>query len=408
MDYNRVILGICGSIAAYRAAELVGLLRNAGHQVAVVMTQAATRFITPLTLQALSGKAVRCDLFDPQAEAAMGHIELARWADAIVVAPASANLMARIAHGHADDLLSTLILASDAPLWLAPAMNSRMWQKEATRANLSILRQRGVRVIGPASGRLACGEEGEGRMAEPAAILDALCRRETPLAGVELLITAGPTREAIDPVRFLSNRSSGRMGYAVAEAAQRAGARVTLVSGPVAIAPPVGVERVMVESALEMEKAVMERVAQSQIVIATAAVADYRPAAVAEEKIKRGGEPPRIDLVANPDIIAKVAALPSPPFTVGFAAETSRVEEHARDKLQRKRLNLVAANLVGVVGSGFESEYNALQLVWRGGTLSLPLSAKGPLAEALISNIIDHYRDWLTAGKPPVDGEKSA
>jgi phosphopantothenoylcysteine decarboxylase/phosphopantothenate--cysteine ligase len=329
---RKILLGVTGGIAAYKSAQLVRRLRETGAEVRVVMTPAARAFVSPLTFQALSGNPVRWKLLDPQAEAGMGHIELARWADLVLVAPASADFMARAAQGLADDLLTTLCLASAAPLVLAPAMNQQMWRHAATQANAALLQARGVVLLGPAAGEQACGDVGPGRMLEPEAILAALPVAEGatgPLAGVPLLITAGPTREPLDPVRFLSNRSSGRMGYALAEALARLGARVCLISGPVALDAPPGVERVLVETALEMQAAVLERVGEARIFVAAAAVADYRPVESAPAKIKKGQAELGLRLVRNPDILAQVAALPDAPFTLGFAAETERVEEYA-------------------------------------------------------------------------------
>jgi phosphopantothenoylcysteine decarboxylase/phosphopantothenate--cysteine ligase len=393
-----VLLGVSGGIAAYKAAELVRLLRARGAQVRVVMTRAARAFITPLTLQALSGNPVRVDLLDPLAEAGMGHIELARWADLVLVAPASADLMARLAAGLADDLLTTLALATTAPLILAPAMNQRMWLHPATRANAERLGERGVRLLGPAEGEQACGETGPGRMLEPADIVaSVLAADRGPLAGRQVLVTAGPTREPIDPVRFIANRSSGRMGYAVAGAMARRGARVVLVSGPSALPAPAGVERVAVETAREMEEAVMARAARSDVFVAAAAVADYRVAEPARDKLKKRADALTLRLVRNPDILAQVAALPGGPFTVGFAAETERLAEHAQAKLEAKGLDMVAANRVGAATGGFDRAENALLVLWDGGSRSLPMMPKGPLAEALTSLIEERYAARLTA-----------
>lgn len=385
-----ILLGISGGIAAYKACELVRRLRAAGAEVRVVMTEGATRFVTPLTLQALSGYPVRTSLWDEAHEAAMGHIELARWADAILVAPASANTLARLAIGLADDLLATLCLASAAPLFLAPAMNRAMWAHPATQTHVKILQARGVTLLGPAAGSQACGEVGEGRMLEPCALVEALAQHLTPqpgpLTGRKVVITAGPTREPLDPVRFLSNRSSGRMGYAVAEAAREAGAEVVLISGPTALPTPEGVTRIDVETALQMRDAVMGRM-PCDILIATAAVADYRPAEVAVEKIKKGADTLTLRLVKNPDILAEVAARPDRPFVVGFAAETERVVEHARDKLLRKRLDMIAANRVGD-GRAFDQADNALTVLWEGGQTELPQADKRVLARELIELIL--------------------
>lgn len=387
---QHILLGITGGIAAYKSAELVRLLRKSGAAVRVVMTEAAGQFITPLTLQALSGNPVRQALFDPAHEAAMGHIELARWADFVVVAPATADFMARLAAGMADDLLATLCLATSAPILLAPAMNHRMWQAAATRENAQRLLGRGVRLIGPASGEQACGESGPGRMVEPEQLVEALrgAAGSGPLAGVRVTVTAGPTREPLDPVRFISNRSSGKMGFAVAAAAAAAGAQVRLVAGPVALPTPPGVARIEVESAAQMLAAVLAD--PGEIFIATAAVADYRPAQPAHEKIKKSKDSLTLALSRNDDIVATVAALPQRPFTVGFAAETEQLEAHARDKLARKGLDLVAANWVGdkAAGAGFDSDDNALELFWSAGHRSLARGPKPQLAAQLLAEIV--------------------
>lgn len=389
---EHILLGVTGGIAAYKAAVLVRRLRDAGAELRVAMTPAATAFITPLTLQALSGHPVRSELLDPDAEAGMDHIELARWADRVLVAPASADFMARLAHGLAGDLLSTLCLATEAPLILAPAMNQGMWRNAATQANVALLRERGLQLLGPAQGGQACGESGPGRMLEPEEIVAALSvRPDGPLAGVRVLLTAGPTREAIDPVRFIGNRSSGRMGYAMASALAELGADVCLVSGPVALDPPSRVERVLVESAGQMHDAVMQRVGEHAVFIATAAVADYRPRDPAQEKIKKQRDELAVQLVKNPDILAQVAALPDGPFTVGFAAETQRLEEYALGKLRDKGLDMIAANRVGSGPGGFESEDNALLILWPGGRRELPLMPKQALARQLCDIIAERY-----------------
>ncbi|MDQ7015309.1 MAG: bifunctional phosphopantothenoylcysteine decarboxylase/phosphopantothenate--cysteine ligase CoaBC, partial [Gammaproteobacteria bacterium] len=351
---QKIVLGVSGGIAAYKSAELVRLLKKAGAQVRVVMTANASQFVTPLTLQALSGEAVRSALFDAQAEAAMSHIELARWADLILIAPCSADLMAKLANGLADDLLSTLCLASEAPIWLAPAMNRVMWSKMVTQVNVQRLRSFGFHLLGPGSGEQACGEVGVGRMLEPEALLAEVVEFFSPfepfLAGVKVLITAGPTHEAIDPVRYISNRSSGKMGFALAQVATEAGAEVSLVSGPVALATPAGVLRTEVESALQMHTAVMQQVFEQDIFIACAAVADYCLEQPSAEKIKKSSEELVLQLQRNADILAEVSALDEDerPFCVGFAAETQNLEQYALDKMQRKQLDLIAANLVGV------------------------------------------------------------
>ena len=394
LAFRHVLLGVSGGIAAYKAAELTRRLRAEGAEVRVVMTRAAQAFVGPLTFQALSGNPVRLDILDPTAEAGMDHIELARWADLILVAPASADVMARLAAGMADDLLTTLALATQAPLALAPAMNQQMWEHPATQANARLLVERGVRLLGPAAGAQACGEVGPGRMLEPGDLVSALMgpRPASPLAGRRILVTAGPTREALDPVRYVGNRSSGRMGYALAQALVDRGAQVVLVSGPTALAAPVGLERLQVESALEMHAAVMGRIADQDIFVAAAAVADYRVADPAPHKIKKGQQELTLSLVRNPDILAQVAALPTPPFTVGFAAETERVEEQALAKLRAKGLDMIAANLVGGATGGFEREENALTVIRRDGRLDLlPLMPKARLAEALTDLIAETY-----------------
>ncbi len=369
----KVLLGVSGGIGAYKAAELVRRLGDAAAEVRVVMTAGAQQFVTPLTFQALSGHPVRTALWDTAAEAAMGHIELARWADQVLVAPASANTIARLAHGLADDLLSTLCLATQAPLAIAPAMNQQMWAHPATRSNIDTLVARGVAVLGPDSGGQACGEFGPGRLMEPTAIVAALAALRVPgvLAGRKVLVSAGPTFEDIDPVRFIGNRSSGRMGFALAAAAAAAGAQVTLVAGPVHLPTPPRVQRIDVRRASEMHAQVLAHVTAADIYIGAAAVADFRPLAVAAGKIKKspGGAPPTVVLETTEDILAAVAALPQRPFTLGFAAETTDVERYARAKLEHKRLDLIAANQVGTPGAGFDSEDNALLLLgadgWR-------------------------------------------
>jgi phosphopantothenoylcysteine decarboxylase / phosphopantothenate---cysteine ligase len=402
----KILLGISGGIAAYKTPELVRRLTERGATVQVVMTRAAGAFVTPLSLQAVSGRPVRTALLEPEAEAGMDHIALARWADLILLAPATAHLMARLAHGFADDLLTTLVLASAAPVTLAPAMNRQMWRHPATVANLRLLEARGCRVLGPAEGAQACGETGPGRMLEPAeiaaALLDGTPQGGPPpgdatglLADVPVLLTAGPTREAIDPVRYVGNRSSGKMGYALAAALARAGARVSLVSGPASLPCPPGVECVGVESAAEMHAAVMARVGDCAIFVAAAAVADYRPAAPLPGKLKKAADRLTLELVRNPDILAEVAALPAGPFTVGFAAETEALAAHAEAKLRGKGLDMIAANLVGR-GVGFEADDNALLVLWPGGRCSLPTLPKPALAAALTELIAERYAASVT------------
>jgi len=395
----RVLLGVSGGIAAYKAAELVRRLGDAGAEVRVVLTENAARFVTALTFQALSGQPVRSSLWDESAEAAMGHIELARWADQVVIAPASADLIARLAHGRADELLTTLCLATAAPIALAPAMNQQMWANAATQANVALLRERKVRILGPASGSQACGEFGAGRLLEADNIVAELVAARGPraLAGLKVLISAGPTFEDIDPVRFIGNRSSGRMGFAVAAAAAAQGAEVTLVAGPVALATPAGVARIDVRSAREMRDAVLEKAQRHDIFIAAAAVGDYRPHAVSAQKIKKKDtQPIELKLVQNPDIIAEVAGLPDKPFVVGFAAETEDVERHARAKLEKKRIDLIAANQVGA-GQGFESEDNALLLIWRDGSEQLERADKRALADRLLARVVERMRNAVPA-----------
>jgi phosphopantothenoylcysteine decarboxylase/phosphopantothenate--cysteine ligase len=388
---TRILLGVTGGIAAYKSAELVRRLRDRGAEVQVVMTAGARQFVTPLTFQALSGRPVRTDLWDEAAEAAMGHIELARWADRVLVAPASADFLARLAHGLADDLLTTLCLATDAPLSVAPAMNRLMWANAATQANVALLRSRGVTVLGPAKGDQACGETGPGRMLEPGEILDAISLQGTVnrvLAGLKVMITAGPTRERIDPVRFITNRSSGKMGFAVAEAAREAGAEVLLVSGPVNVATPPGVRRIDVETAEQMMNAVNEQVADTDIFIAAAAVSDYRPVQCASEKIKKTSDSLTLALSRTTDILATVAARTPRPFVVGFAAETQNVERNALAKLEGKRLDMIAANQVGD-NLAFDCEDNALNVYWPGGKQDLGHAPKRQLAAALVTLIAE-------------------
>lgn len=387
---KRILLGVSGSIAAYKAAELLRLLQQAGAEVRVVLTAGGAEFVTPLTFQALSGHPVHRDLLDEEAEAGMGHIGLARWADAVVVAPASANFLARLAQGRADDLLSAICLASQAKLAVAPAMNQQMWANPATQDNLSRLNQRQVAIFGPASGEQACGEQGPGRMLEAMELVSSVASlfESGRLAGKTVLVTAGPTQEALDPVRYLTNRSSGKMGYAIAQAAADAGARTILVSGPTRLSIPPRVHRVEVLSALEMHQAVMQAVAESDIFIAAAAVADYRPVEVAPQKIKKQTEHLSIQLQRNPDILAEVAAAENGPFCVGFAAETENLEEHSRNKLRDKRLDLIAANLVGDK-LGFDQDDNTLTVFSATDSFPLGKASKQQLATRLIDIIAD-------------------
>ena len=392
---KNILLGISGGIAAYKSAELVRLFSKKGAKVRVCMTASAQQFITPLTMQALSGHQVHTDLLDPQAELGMGHIELARWADAIVIAPATANTLAKITYGLADDLLTTVCLASKAPLAIAPAMNQQMWHNAATQHNVQTLQQRGVQVFGPAAGEQACGDVGFGRMLEPEQILSATEQlfapaTTPPLAGKRIVITAGPTREAIDPVRFISNRSSGKMGYAVAQAAAALGAKVTLISGHVALDCPKNVTRINVESADDMLKATLTHVPAADIFIATAAVADYTPVAIADRKIKKNTDTFVLEMRRTTDILATVAQQFPRLFTVGFAAETHDLMTYARGKLERKGLDMIAANSVAD-GKAFDQSTNALEVVWKDGHHSLPEMSKQQLAQDLMRLIAERY-----------------
>lgn len=417
---RRVLLGVCGGIAAYKSALLARLLVAQGYEVQVVMTAAAKGFVGSHTFQALTGRSVRDSLWDEAAEAAMGHIELARWADLIVIAPATAHTMARLSHGFSDDLLTTLCLASDAPLLLAPAMNQAMWRHPATQANCEILQKRGVRCVGPDSGDQACGDIGPGRMSEPDAIVavvnELLANVESAvepqaalLRGRQVMVTAGPTYEDIDPVRYIANRSSGRMGYALAEAARDLGAEVTLISGPVRLAAPHGVEVINVRSALSMHEAVMERLPQCDIFIAAAAVADFRPRTQASHKIKKqyrqntdkpepeskNGTPcsaneVTLELIPNPDILAEVCALREHTYCVGFAAETEQLRAHAQAKRQRKGADLIAANWVGE-GRGFDVEHNELLVLGDDFEQTLEQTSKTQLAQRLIAIVAQRF-----------------
>ncbi len=393
-ERTRVLLGVTGGIAAYKSPDLVRRLTERNAEVQVAMTAAAKQFVSPLTFQAVSGRPTRDDLWDSAAEAAMGHIELARWAELVLIAPASADFLARLAHGQADDLLSTLCLATDAPVAVAPSMNRLMWANPATQANVAMLRERGVAILGPAEGDQACGEVGPGRMLEPADIAERaleLLARSHVLEGVHVVITAGPTREAIDPVRFISNRSSGKMGFATAQAVRALGARVTLISGPVSMDTPIGVRRVDVESAQDMYEAVHRELPTMDIFISAAAVADYRPPQAQPQKIKKTGDTMHLDLVKAPDILASVSASQRRPFVVGFAAETERVEQHAREKLLKKNLDMIAANLVGE-GLAFDCEDNALLVLWPGGARTLERAAKADIARQLVAIIAERFR----------------
>jgi phosphopantothenoylcysteine decarboxylase/phosphopantothenate--cysteine ligase len=386
------VLGVCGGVAAYKAAELVRLLKQRA-EVRVVMTASAQQFVTPLTFQALSGAPVHTHLWDAEQERGMGHIELARWADCLLIAPATANTLSKLAHGIADDLLTTLYLAAACPVWVAPAMNQAMWRKAVVQENIARLQQHGVRLLGPDAGEQACGDYGLGRMREPAAICQALFdqAQSGSLQGKRVLITAGPTREPLDPVRFISNRSSGKMGYALAVAAKQAGAEVTLVSGPVTLSPPVGIKTLAVETAAEMYQAVWDCVGEADIFIGAAAVADYRPQTVAIGKIKKQADTDQLVLEPTTDIIAAVAARLDKPFTVGFAAETDDLAHYAQAKLTQKRLDMIAANWVGGTEGGFDSDQNALHVYWPGGDQPLAMADKTAVAVDLIALIAQRF-----------------
>jgi len=363
---KNILLGVSGGIAAYKSVELCRRLQDNGFHVRVVMTKAATEFVTPLTFQAISGHPVHTELFDPAAEAAMGHIELARWADLLLIAPATANTIAKLALGLSDDLLTTLVTATAAPVAIAPAMNQQMWKAPTTEQHLSVLRQRGVQIIGPAAGAQACGDVGFGRMLEPLEIVDyVLYPAQDTLQGQHWVITAGPTREQIDPVRFLSNNSSGKMGFALAKAAARLGANVTLVSGPVSLEAPPAVNLIKVKSAQDMLDSVMEHISDARVFIGCAAVADYRPAEFIAQKIKKNTQELHVDFVKNPDILQTVAELKQRPFCVGFAAETQKLEHYAKDKLKRKNLDMICANNVANGKIGFDSDENAVTVFFK-------------------------------------------
>ncbi|MDG2940809.1 bifunctional phosphopantothenoylcysteine decarboxylase/phosphopantothenate--cysteine ligase CoaBC [Exercitatus varius] len=394
---KRIVVGITGGIAAYKSIELIRLLRKNEAEVRVVLTPAAAEFVTPLTLQAISGNPVSQSLLDPAAELAMGHIELAKWADAVLIAPASADFIARLTVGMANDLLSTVCLATASPILLAPAMNQQMYAQTVTQENIAKLAARGMKFIGPACGFQACGDVGAGRMSEPGEIFTALSEyfeRQRDLTGLSVAITAGPTREAIDPVRYISNHSSGKMGFAIAAAFAERGAEVTLIAGPVNLTTPAGVTRIDVTSAQEMWRAALESAVKNSVFIGCAAVADYRAAEVSEQKIKKTGDNDELalKLVKNPDIIADVAHLTERrPFVVGFAAETQDVERYARDKLARKNLDMICANNVAG-GSVFGADQNALHLFWKDGEKLLPTASKSELAKTLVEEIVARYR----------------
>jgi len=394
---KKILLGISGGIAAYKCAELTRRLKDQGADVRIVMTSAAKEFITPLTMQAVSGHAIADDLLDPRAKSSMGHIELAKWADLVLLAPATANLIARLRAGLADELLTTLCLATPSPIAVSPAMNMEMYQAAATQENISVLAQRGLFIWGPGEGPQACGDIGPGRMLEPAdlvtRVVDFFAMEKSVFANVNITITAGPTQEALDPVRYISNHSSGKMGFALAQVAQKMGANVTLISGPVSLSTPEHVKRVDVKSALEMHKASLENLASCDIFIACAAVADYRPAEVAQQKMKKqqGMGDFTIKLVKNPDIIAAVAGDKNRPFCVGFAAETENIEGYAKDKLIRKNLDLIAANDVAAAGQGFNSDKNALSVFSAQERFAITLADKKTVAHQLLEIVFKQY-----------------
>jgi len=398
LQHRRVLLGVTGGIAAYKAAEVLRQCQVMGAEVRVVMTPAATEFITPLTFQALSGSPVHTQLLDAEEEAGMGHINLARWADVILVAPASADFIARLASGMANDLLTTLLLASEKTVMLAPAMNRAMFDDQNTQKNIRQLESQGVVILGPAEGVQACGEVGMGRMLEPEALALAVAEhfQTGELAGLNVLLNAGPTREAIDPVRYISNHSSGKMGFSLAQACVEAGAHVTLVAGPVHLPTPSGVERIDVISANEMTEAVMSRSKQADIFIASAAVVDYTPVEIAENKIKKSASEMQLTLVKTTDILTKVATEDESTFCVGFAAETDNLETYAKDKLERKSLDMIAANWIGRESGGFNSDYNALSVYWESGFQEFGSMPKPELARELVALIAKRYHEKNT------------
>ena len=403
-----IVLGITGGIAAYKAPDLVRRLRERGADVQIVMTASAAEFVTETALQAVSGRPIRSNLWDKEAERAMSHIELARWADVVLIAPATAEIMARIVSGAAPDLLTTVCLATEAPIALAPAMNHVMWNNPATQANRAVLEERGIHILGPGVGSQACGETGAGRMLEPEDIAARVCGlSEVPgeglLAGMRVVVTAGPTREPLDPVRYITNRSSGKMGYAIARAAAAQGADVVLISGPVSLPEPPSVDVQPVTTAAEMYARTHEQIGAADIFIAAAAVADYRPVKAESHKIKKDRETTTIELVRCPDILASVAALDAPPFTVGFAAETRNVEEYARAKLEKKKLDMIVANRVGN-DLGFDRDDNALNVLWTGGRRDFPNAPKSELARELIELVAERFYAARGADTRPPPG----
>lgn len=391
----RILLGVCGGVAAYKSVELARRLQEKGVEVRVVMTRSATKFISPLTFQSLTRHKVYDDLFDGDVEDAMGHIDLARWANLIVVAPATANMLAQLANGMANDLLSTLCLASISPLVVAPAMNQMMWEHPATQHNLKILQQRGVYQLGPGSGIQACGEIGWGRLLEPEQMAEEIFSlfSSRSLEAKSVLITAGPTREAIDPIRFISNRSSGKMGYALARSARDAGANVTLISGPVDLIAPSNVKIISIETALDMQKAVMDSVPAADIFISAAAVSDYRPVVVEKQKIKKSSEAYSLELIPNPDVLSEVSSLKKKPFIVGFAAETQQMLDHAKNKLIKKQLDMIIANKVGVPDQGFETDNNEVTAITKEQEIHFPLQNKQQLSRKLIELIAEKFKE---------------
>jgi len=402
-----VLLGITGGIAAYKTPELVRRLRERGAEVQIVMTASAEEFVTATTLQAVSARPIRTNLWDKEAEASMSHIELARWADVVLIAPATAEIMARLVAGAGADLLTTLCLATEAPLVIAPAMNHVMWDNPAVIANRNTLEERGVQILGPDHGSQACGEAGAGRMLDPNEIAAIVCALQPtvdsgggPLAGRTVLVTAGPTREPIDPVRYISNRSSGKMGYAIASAAAAQGAKVLLVSGPVSLAEPPGVEVVHVKTAREMYAATHDNIKGVDVFVAAAAVSDYRPADSAKQKIKKSKETMHLDLVRSEDILASVTKLDDAPFTVGFAAETENVRDYALGKLENKKLDMIVANKVGD-DCGFDCDDNAVEIYWRDGEQIFPKAAKADLAHQIMQLTAQRFEMARGAGTQP-------
>lgn len=398
---KNILLGVTGGIAAYKAPDMVRKLTALGANVRVVVTDSAAEFVSPLALQAVSGHPVHQHLLDPAAEAAMGHIELAKWADILLIAPATANTLAKLAHGMADDLLTTLYLATTATLYIAPAMNLQMWKAVATQRNIACLEEYGVTFIGPASGEQACGDIGAGRMVEPVDIASVLNTAKDNafqrypalqnLAGRNVMITAGPTREPLDPVRYISNHSSGKMGFAIAKAASAAGANVTLVAGPVSLSTPANCARIDVVTADDMLSACEKLTPSTDIFISTAAVADYKASTIADNKIKKTGDELTLTFIKNPDILAKISGRPDRPFCVGFAAESQNVEDYARSKLVKKKLDMIAANDITLDGLGFNSDKNALHVIWKDGDKRFPATSKNELAEQLVALIAERF-----------------